>query len=105
MSPEQFEEYGPDDDDGYDYPDAVDIAEEWQPGQCDNCSGPPATDAERRAVLASSIVPVCACWTGQGASPDACMCGPEQPEAERQRESAGATVPRRRPLGHGPNPC
>lgn len=50
-------------------------AKEWQPGECDNCDGPPRTDAEKLAALGSSIVPVCACWIGQGASPEDCTCG------------------------------
>lgn len=78
MSPEQAEEYGPDeyDDDVQDdeYDDVQD-AEEWQEGQCDNCPGPPKTQAEQAAVLASAIVPACACWIGQGASPENCVCG------------------------------
>jgi hypothetical protein len=71
-----MEEYGPGDDWHDPDEDAVDIAEEWQPGQCDNCTGPPTTDAEKRAQLASALVPVCACWIGQGAPLDACVCGP-----------------------------
>lgn len=45
--------------------------------ECDRCPGPPATAAERRAVLASALVTACACWTGNGAPPSRCTCGPD----------------------------
>lgn len=75
--------------DEYDeYPDDYDLdvddeedeededAREWQPGECDMCAGPPSSDEERKAVLASGIVPVCACWLGQGAPLGECQCSP-----------------------------
>lgn len=74
MSPEQAEEYGPDDE--YD-DDHQEDAPEWQAGECDMCAGPPKTQAEQAAVMASSVIPVCACWMGQGAAPADCLCGPE----------------------------
>jgi hypothetical protein len=44
--------------------------EEWQPGQCCNCSGyvPEPNDPP--------LTPACACAIGQGASPEDCVCGP-----------------------------
>ena len=76
MSPEQLEESAYEDDF-----DDVEEAEEWQEGQCDNCSGPPRGQDEQRAALASAIVPVCACWIGQGAAPEDCTCGPTEETA------------------------
>lgn len=82
MSPEQAEEYGPSDDwHDPDGDDELEDAEEWQEGQCDNCSGPPRSMDEQKAALASSIIPVCACWIGQGAAPANCQCGPEKESA------------------------
>jgi hypothetical protein len=78
MSPEQLEEYGPDDD--FD-DDGQEDAQEWQEGQCDQCSGPPRMMDEQAATLASAIVPVCACWMGHGAAPEHCKCGPERVSA------------------------
>lgn len=68
MSIEQMDDYG----DGYDW------EEDWQPGQCDNCTGSTAEELERAAKPGAliSIFPVCACATGQGAPADACVCGP-----------------------------
>lgn len=74
MSPEQLEEYGPYDDDG-EYDGGQEAAEEWAEGQCDNCTGSTAEDLQR-ASEGPGIIPVCACAIGQGAPPDACVCGP-----------------------------
>ena len=50
--------------------DELEDAQEWQPGECDNCfGGPPVT-----SVLGTLY---CACQIGQGAAPEDCVCGPE----------------------------
>lgn len=66
-------DYEDDYDDEYGEP-----AEDWTEGTCDRCSGPPTESREGRATMASAIVPVCACFMGQGATPEDCVCGPEQ---------------------------
>lgn len=80
-TPEQdyalFEAYDEFADDGLDDEDVQAEAPEWQPGECDMCAGPPRSMAEQQAVLASAIVPACACWMGRGAAPGNCYCGPE----------------------------
>lgn len=76
MSPEQLEEYGPEDDE-----DELEDAPEWQTGECDMCPGD-SGQAERAAQMASAIVPVCACAIGQGADAGDCLCGPELFDSE-----------------------
>jgi hypothetical protein len=66
--------YDPYYDDPYESPD-YDDAEEWQEGQCDNCTGSTAAELEA-AATGNTITPVCACAIGQGATADACVCGP-----------------------------
>jgi hypothetical protein len=56
------DEYMDDEDDQED-------AEEWQPGECDNCYGETVTN--RPAGWTA-----CACIIGQGADPEDCRCGP-----------------------------
>lgn len=57
------------DDEDDDTPDA----EEWQPGECDNCYG-----GDDNGVTADGpLGPIyCACFIGQGADEDNCRCGP-----------------------------
>ena len=61
--------------DGYDDEDPMtEIADtEWQPGQCDNCSG-----GDDEGVTATGpLGPLyCACRIGQGAPAEECTCGP-----------------------------
>ncbi|MFF3884079.1 hypothetical protein [Streptomyces sp. NPDC001914] len=60
------------------YPDGYDQDDEEQPeGGCDHCTGSTPEDLER-AISGASIAPVCACAIGQGASPEDCVCGPDQ---------------------------
>lgn len=48
-------------------------SEEWQPGECDNCSG----GDENGVTATGPLGPVyCACFIGQGADEDECRCGP-----------------------------
>lgn len=84
-----------DDQDDDDVPDAL----EWQPGECDMCAGV-SGQAELAAQMASAIIPVCACATGQGAPLGECYCGPElfegkagEGKPEEQPTQAGATAP------------
>lgn len=46
---------------------------EWQPGECDNCTG-----GDNLGITATGpLGPLyCACFIGQGADPDECRCGP-----------------------------
>lgn len=65
-----------DEDEPYDEDDQEDT-DEWQPGQCDMCTGSTPEDV-KRAAEEPGIVPVCACAIGQGAPADECRCGPEE---------------------------
>lgn len=70
-----MEEAGPDYLDHDDYADDDQAeAEEWQPGECDNCSGGDANGVTAVGPLGPLY---CACRIGQGAE-DAteCRCGP-----------------------------
>lgn len=58
------------DDDDYDDDDDTG---EWQEGQCCMCTGSTAEDLQRAAE--GSLIPVCACAIGQGASLEDCQCG------------------------------
>ena len=59
-----------DEDDLYDDPED---AEEWQPGECDNCSG----GDENGVTATGPLGPLfCACFIGQGADEEDCRCGP-----------------------------
>jgi len=51
--------------------------EDWQEGQCDNCTG-----GDEDGVTADSpLGPIyCACRIGQGAPAHECTCGPEEDE-------------------------
>lgn len=56
-------------DDGY-YEDSG----EWQPGDCDRCSG----GDENGVTATGALGPLyCACRIGQGAADEDCVCGPE----------------------------
>lgn len=58
------------DDDGY-----YEAAEEWQPGECDNCSG----GDENGITATGPLGPLyCACHIGQGAAAENCVCGAEE---------------------------
>lgn len=46
--------------------------DEWQPGECDNCTMSPGETTGH-----SPISVCCACSIGQGAPPDECRCGPK----------------------------
>lgn len=53
----------------------VEDAEEWQPGECDRCSG----GDENGVTSTGALGPLyCACRIGQGAEPQDCACGPEE---------------------------
>ncbi|MGW2251369.1 hypothetical protein ACWCXH_14310 [Kitasatospora sp. NPDC001660] len=47
---------------------------EWQPGECDHCSGGDENGVTATGPLGSLY---CACFIGQGAGPEGCVCGPE----------------------------
>lgn len=60
------------DDHGYDEYDVdTEGVEDWQPGECDHCTG--GEPVETPIGLLG-----CACLMGQGAAPIDCACGPEQ---------------------------
>ncbi|MEV7600018.1 hypothetical protein AB0O91_21820 [Kitasatospora sp. NPDC089797] len=59
------------DDDGFDeYQDDG----EWRPGECDHCSGGDGNGVTANGPLGTLY---CACFIGQGAVPEDCVCGPE----------------------------
>ena len=62
---------------GYDY-EPEDDTEDWQPGQCDNCSGGDEEGVTATGPLGNLY---CACRIGQGADPEDCHCGPPNDEA------------------------
>lgn len=66
-----------DHDEYMDDEDELEDAEEWQPGECDNCYG----DTGETALNRPAGWTVCACTIGQGANPGACHCGPPADEA------------------------
>jgi hypothetical protein len=50
-----------------------DTAQEWQPGECDNCYG----GDENGITATGPLGPLhCACRIGQGADEEGCRCGP-----------------------------
>lgn len=55
-----------------DYDEEFEDSEEWQPGQCCNCSGYVPGPAD------PFLTPACACAISQGADPENCVCGPEE---------------------------
>ncbi|MFD8080720.1 hypothetical protein ACFV4F_03360 [Kitasatospora sp. NPDC059722] len=59
-----------DDYDDYDLDEYDDESEDWQPGECDHCTGGEPTDGPLGLLY-------CACQIGQGADPADCLCGPE----------------------------
>ncbi|MEU4168914.1 hypothetical protein AB0F46_18805 [Streptomyces sp. NPDC026665] len=70
--------------DDYDRDDDHEQDEDEQTeGGCDRCTGSTPEDLER-AISGASIAPVCACAIGQGASPEDCVCGPDQEGNENQ---------------------
>lgn len=63
----------------YDYPyyeddDDTPDAQEWKPdqGECDNCSGGDANGVTATGPLGPLY---CACFIGQGATEEECVCG------------------------------
>lgn len=65
-----YDDYEADYEAGYDDDPADD---EWQSGECDNCSG----GDENGITSTGPLGPLyCACFIGQGADPGACHCSP-----------------------------
>ncbi|KJY38126.1 hypothetical protein [Streptomyces sp. NRRL S-495] len=58
------------DDHGYDAYDPEDT-EDWQPGECDCCTGGEPIETPIGLLY-------CACQVGQGAAPENCACGPDK---------------------------
>lgn len=52
-----------------DWDDHDDTDDGWQHGECDRCGMAPGEVIEPLGIR-------CACSIGQGAPPDACVCGP-----------------------------
>lgn len=52
-------------------PDGYEESEDWQPGERDHCHGGPPITGPLGMLY-------CACDIGQGATPDDCVCGPEE---------------------------
>ncbi|MFD5436621.1 hypothetical protein ACFWJ4_31285 [Kitasatospora sp. NPDC127067] len=46
-------------------------SEDWQPGECDHCTGGEPIESPLGLLY-------CACWIGQGADPENCVCGPDE---------------------------
>ena len=55
--------------DAYEEFDGLADEPEWTPGTCDTCLMEPGQ------VLPGGVC--CACWAGQGAAPEDCVCGPQ----------------------------
>jgi hypothetical protein len=61
------------DHDDYQDDEDDDTADEWRPGECDNCYG----GDEHGVTATGPLGPLyCACRIGQGADADTCRCGP-----------------------------
>ncbi|MFI9327816.1 hypothetical protein ACIGZJ_09750 [Kitasatospora sp. NPDC052868] len=58
-----------DDHDPDEYGD--DRSEDWQPGECDHCTGGAPVETPLGLLY-------CACRIGQGARPEDCACGPDE---------------------------
>ncbi|MEV0602302.1 hypothetical protein AB0I82_23785 [Streptomyces sp. NPDC050315] len=54
----------------------VDAPQSESTGTCDGCRLLPG-----ESVTVGGLTVVCACWMGQGASEEACHCGPEEGDA------------------------
>lgn len=67
-----------DHDEYMDDEDNLTDAEEWRPGECDNCSGGDEEGVTATGPLGNLY---CACRIGQGADPEDCYCGPPNDEA------------------------
>ncbi|WP_369183662.1 hypothetical protein [Streptomyces sp. Y1] len=60
-----------DDYDDYDYDVyGTDSPGDWQPGECDHCTGGEPVETPLGPIY-------CACQIGQGAAPEHCACGPD----------------------------
>lgn len=64
-----------DEDDLYDDEDD-DASDEWQPGECDHCYGGDENGVTAVGTLGGAVY--CACFIGQGAAEDECVCGPRE---------------------------
>lgn len=74
---DEFRGYGDHEDREWDYDEDQEDAEEWKPGECDNCSGGDANGVTATGPLGALY---CACKIGQGAPAEECQCGPEGTE-------------------------
>jgi len=74
MEEEKQDQVAEVDDPEYDEDDELEDAEEWRPGECDNCYG----GDENGVTATGPLGPLyCACFIGQGADEEDCRCGPE----------------------------